>query len=239
MQNTHPAQNNVDMSEVEKFNQLATEWWDTDGAFATLHQINPLRVSYIQRFTELHNLRVLDVGCGGGILCEALCDLGANVTGIDLAPDSLRVAEQHAKNNRLAIHYQNISAEALVESTPGAFDVVICMEMLEHVPTPSKIIRACAQLVKPSGHLFFSTLNRHPRSFLEAIVGAEYLLGLLPKGTHDFSQFIRPSELCRWARSAKICIDDVAGLRFNPATRQYKLSKNIQVNYLCHGQPVT
>ncbi len=238
MHPAHQHHTNVDTAEVEKFNQLAAEWWDPNGAFSTLHQINPLRVAYIQRFTDLKNLKVVDVGCGGGILCEALCNLGAQVTGIDLAPDSLSIAEEHAKQNRLAINYQNISADNLARHAPGTFDVVICMEMLEHVPEPSKIIDACAQLVTPAGHLFFSTLNRQPRSFVEAIVGAEYLLGLLPKGTHDYSQFIRPSELCQWARAAKIHIDAIEGLRFNPLTRQYKLGPNIQVNYLCHGQPL-
>ncbi len=227
---------NVDPNEISKFADLAHLWWDKTSEFKPLHSINPLRLSYIQQFSELQDQSVLDVGCGGGILSEALAKAGANVTGIDLAEASLNVAQLHALESELEIDYEHVSAEDFAESHPAKFDVVTCLEMLEHVPDPSSIVSSCAALVKPGGKVYFSTLNRNPKSWAFAIAGAEYILKLLPKGTHEFSRFIKPSELASFARSSDLDILDITGMTYNPLIQNYKLSKDIDVNYLmaCH-----
>ncbi len=224
---------NVDPAELAKFSDLAHRWWDTESEFRPLHQINPLRLEWIVDIAPITGKRVLDVGCGGGILADAMARRGAEVLGIDLATKALRVAQLHALEAQTAgVQYREISAEALAAEQPASFDVVTCMEMLEHVPDPSSVVRACAQLVKPGGHVFFSTINRNPKSFLFAIVGAEYVLNLLPKGTHEYAKFIRPSELARYAREAGLVLDHTKGLEYNPLTRRYWLSGDTSVNYM-------
>ena len=224
---------NVDPQELAKFSELAHRWWDPDSEFRPLHQINPLRLDWIDRHARLQGKRVVDVGCGGGILADAMARRGANVLGIDLASKPLKVAQLHAlEAGTPAIDYREIAAEALAAEQPGQFDVVTCMEMLEHVPVPASIVQACATLVKPGGWLFFSTLNRNAKSFLFAIVGAEHVLELLPKGTHEYARFIRPSELARWCRDAGLDLADTRGMEYNPLTRRYKLSGDTSVNYL-------
>ena len=227
------AEENVNLDEIQKFSAMAHEWWDPRGNFKTLHQVNPLRIQFIRSHCSPQAQKILDVGCGGGILSEGLSRTGAQVTGIDLGQDLLDVAKAHAKDSGLSIEYQKISVEALAEQAPESFDHVTCMEMLEHVPDPSSIVRACARLVKPGGRLFFSTLNRKLKSYLLAIVGAEYLLNMIPKGTHDFSTFIRPSELTRWAREEKLELLGLEGIIYNPMTGQFSLSqRDLDVNYL-------
>ena len=224
---------NVDPQELAKFSDLAHRWWDPESEFRPLHQINPLRLDWIDRHAKLANKNVVDVGCGGGILSESMARRGAQVLGVDLATKSLRVAQLHAMEAQTPnVKYQEISAEALAHERPGAFDVVTCMEMLEHVPDPASVVMACAKLVKPGGHVFFSTLNRNPKAYLFAILGAEYLLKLLPKGTHQYARFIRPSELTQACRDAGLEATEFRGLGYNPLTRQYSLSSDISVNYM-------
>ena len=228
---------NVDPAELAKFSELAHRWWDTNSEFRPLHQINPLRLDWIQGFVPLKGQHVLDVGCGGGILSDAMARVGAQVTGIDLATKSLKVAQLHALETQTPnVSYREESAEALAAEKPGSFDVVTCMEMLEHVPDPASIVQACAALVKPGGWVFFSTLNRNPKSFLFAIVGAEYVLNLLPKGTHEFAKFIKPSELANHCRDAGLNLQASKGLQYNPITRRYWLDGNTSVNYMMGTQ---
>ena len=224
---------NVDPQELAKFSDLAHRWWDPESEFRPLHQINPLRLDWIDKLARLAHRSVLDVGCGGGILSEAMARRGAQVLGIDLATKSLRVAQLHAMESQVShLRYQEISVEALAAEAPGSFDVVTCMEMLEHVPDPDSVVRACTQLVKPGGHVFFSTLNRNPKAYLFAILGAEYLLRLLPRGTHDYARFIRPSELAQSCRDAGLELCEFKGLEYHPLTRQYALSGDTSVNYM-------
>ena len=224
---------NVDPAELAKFSDLAHRWWDTESEFRPLHQINPLRLNWIADIAPIDGQRVLDVGCGGGILADAMARRGAEVLGIDLATKALRGAQLHALEAQTPrVQYREISAEALAAEQPESFDVVTCMEMLEHVPDPSSVVRACARLVKPGGHVFFSTINRNPKSFLFAIVGAEYVLNLLPKGTHEYAKFIRPSELARYAREAGLELQHTKGLEYNPLSRRYWLSGDTSVNYM-------
>ncbi len=224
---------NVDPAEVAKFEELASRWWDPNSEFKPLHDINPLRVDYIDRHCGgLAGKKVIDVGCGGGILAEAMAAKGAEVTGIDMGEAPLSVARLHLLESGLDVHYRHATAEAMAEEAAGAFDVVTCLEMLEHVPDPASVIRACAMLAKPGGKVFFSTINRNPKSYLFAIIGAEYLLRLLPKGTHDYRKFIRPSELERWAREAGLALRDITGMSYNPLTQSYSLGRDVDVNYL-------
>jgi len=224
---------NVDAQELAKFSELAHRWWDPDSEFRPLHQINPLRLGWIDELAGLKGQQVLDVGCGGGILSEAMAGKARHVTGIDLATRPLGVARLHAMEAGVAnLEYREIAAEALAAEQPGRFDVVTCMEMLEHVPDPSSIVRACHTLVRPGGWVFFSTLNRNAKSFLFAIVGAEYVLNLLPRGTHEYARFIRPSELARWCREAGLGLQASRGMEYNPLTRRYWLSGDTSVNYL-------
>ncbi len=224
---------NADPQELAKFSELAHKWWDPESEFRPLHQINPLRLGWIEQCVgSLSGQKILDVGCGGGILTEAMARKGAQVLGIDLAERSLKVAQLHAMESGVAVDYREQAVEALAAGQPASFDVVTCMEMLEHVPDPESIVRACSELVKPGGWVFFSTLNRNPKSFLFAIVGAEYLLKLLPAGTHEYAKFIRPSELTRWARDADLNLQQTRGMEYNPFTRRYWLSGDTSVNYL-------
>lgn len=224
---------NADPQELAKFSDLAHKWWDPESEFRPLHQINPLRLDWIDQFAAISGKNVVDVGCGGGILAESMARRGANVLGVDLADKPLKVAQLHAMEGGVAnLEYRSIAAEDLAAEQPAAFDVVTCMEMLEHVPDPSSIIRACAGMARPGGWVFFSTLNRNPKSFLFAIVGAEYLLKLLPQGTHEFSRFIRPAELARWIREAGLELVQFKGLEYNPLTRRYWLSGDTSVNYM-------
>ena len=224
---------NVDAAELAKFSELAHRWWDPESEFRPLHEINPLRLAWIDGLAPLAGRRVLDVGCGGGILAEAMARKGAEVLGIDLAEKSLKVAQLHALETGVAnLRYREVAVEALAAEQPAGFDVVTCMEMLEHVPDPASVVRACAALVKPGGWVFFSTLNRNPKSFLFAIVGAEYVLQLLPKGTHEYARFIRPSELAAWCREAGLGLQATRGMEYNPLTRRYRLSADTSVNDL-------
>jgi 2-polyprenyl-6-hydroxyphenyl methylase/3-demethylubiquinone-9 3-methyltransferase len=224
---------NADPAELAKFSELAHRWWDPESEFRPLHQINPLRLEWIDRQVPLAGCRVVDVGCGGGILSDAMARKGAEVLGIDLASKALKVAQLHALEAQTPrVTYREVSAEALAEEMPGQFDVVTCMEMLEHVPDPGSVVRACATLVKPGGWVFFSTLNRNPKSFLFAIVGAEYVLQLLPKGTHEYAKFIKPSELAGHCRGAGLELQGTRGLEYNPLTRRYWLSGDTSVNYM-------
>ena len=224
---------NVDPAELAKFSALAHRWWDPTSEFRPLHEINPLRLEHIARLAGgLEGKRVVDVGCGGGILAEAMAAKGATVTGIDLAEKPLKVATLHGLEVGSKVDYRLVSAEDLAAEAPGAFDVVTCMEMLEHVPDPSSVVRACAALAKPGGMVFFSTINRNPKSFLFAIVGAEYVLKLLPRGTHEYARFIRPSELAAWCRAASLEVEDLTGMTYNPVTKVYALGRDVDVNYL-------
>ncbi len=229
---TSTAAPNVDPVEIAKFSALAAKWWDPTSEFKPLHEINPLRLEWINQRAPLAGQRVLDVGCGGGILTEAMAGQGAQVTGIDLAEKSLTVARLHQLESGAQVDYACISAEDLAAREPASFDVVTCMEMLEHVPDPAAIVRACATLVKPGGHVFFSTLNRNPKSYLFAVLGAEYILGLLPRGTHDYMKFIKPSELARFAREAHLNVQQWQGIGYNPLTGRYWLGTDTSVNYL-------
>jgi 2-polyprenyl-6-hydroxyphenyl methylase/3-demethylubiquinone-9 3-methyltransferase len=227
-------QPNLDSAEVNKFNDLASRWWDTNSEFKPLHDINPLRINYIDRRVGLAGKTVLDVGCGGGLLAEGMAACGAEVTGIDLAPDSIEVAQLHLLESGYKIDYQVIATEALVKTHAQQFAVVTCLEVLEHVPDPAQLIADCAALLKPGGDLLLSTLNRNTKSFLGAIIGAEYILGLVPRGTHDYERFIKPSELNRWAREAGLELADVAGISYNPLDKSFALGTDIDINYLAH-----
>ena len=229
---------NVDHEEVNKFAVLAARWWDRNSEFKPLHDINPLRLNYIKKQCggSLEGKRILDVGCGGGILSESLALEGATVVGIDLAEAGLEVAKLHLLESGLDIDYQSISAEDLAEKETESFDVIACLEMLEHVPDPSLVIEACSKLVKPKGKVFFSTINRNPKSYFFAIVGAEYVLNLLPKGTHNYEKFIRPSEIDEWARSSDLSISSMIGMTYNPITKKYKLGDDVSVNYMTQYQ---
>lgn len=229
---------NVDPAELEKFSELAHRWWDPESEFRPLHEINPLRLDYIDGIAALHGKKVLDVGCGGGILAEAMAARGALVTGIDLADKPLKVAQLHLLESKLGVVYRNIAVETLAQEAPHSFDVVTCMEMLEHVPDPASAVRACAALLKPGGHAFFATLNRNPKSYLYAIIGAEYVLNLLPRGTHDYTRFIKPSELSATCRSAGLDISGITGMTYNPFSKIYALEADTSVNYiLCARAP--
>ena len=224
---------NVDAQELAKFSELAHRWWDRESEFKPLHEINPLRLDWIDGIAPLRDKAVLDVGCGGGILAESMALRGAHVLGIDLAAKSLGVARLHALETGVeGLDYREVSVEDLARERPGTFDMVSCMEMLEHVPDPGSVVRACRELVRPGGWVFFSTINRSPKSFLQAIVGAEYVLGLLPKGTHEYARFIRPSELARWSRDCGLAVEGSRGMGYNPLTRRYALTDETSVNYL-------
>ena len=223
---------NVDQSEIDKFSALAHRWWDPTSEFKPLHAINPLRLGWIQSITVLQGKQVLDVGCGGGILAESLSKAGASVTGIDLSTKALKVAELHQLESGTTVRYRSISAEDLAKEEPQSYDVVTCMEMLEHVPNPVSVVQACANLCKPGGHIFFSTLNRNPKSYLFAIIGAEYILQLLPKGTHQYEKFIKPSELAQFTRAAGLEVQQLKGMTYNPITQIYRLGNDTDVNYM-------
>ncbi len=225
---------NADPAELQKFNELAHRWWDTESEFRPLHEINPLRLDWIDSIAPLAGKQVLDVGCGGGILAEGMAARGAEVTGIDLGEKALSVARLHLHESGLNVNYQLISAEEMAETQPGRFDIVTCLEMLEHVPNPASIVASCAKLVKPGGHVFFSTINRNAKAYLFAVIGAEYVLSLLPKGTHDYSKFIKPSELSRMCREARLSVNALRGLTYNPLTQVYALGQDTGVNYLVH-----
>ncbi|MCC6073825.1 bifunctional 2-polyprenyl-6-hydroxyphenol methylase/3-demethylubiquinol 3-O-methyltransferase UbiG [Pseudomonas sp. GCM10022188] len=223
---------NVDHAEIAKFEALAHRWWDRESEFKPLHEINPLRVNWIDERVGLAGKRVLDVGCGGGILSESMALRGAQVTAIDMGEAPLAVARLHQLESGVQVDYRQSTAEALAAELPGQFDVVTCLEMLEHVPDPASVIQACQRLVKPGGQVFFSTINRNPKAYLLAIVGAEYLLKLLPRGTHDFRKFIRPSELGAWCRDAGLAVEDIVGMTYNPLSKTYKLGQDVDVNYM-------
>lgn len=225
---------NVDSGEIAKFNALAERWWDPNSEFRPLHDINPLRLNYIDERADLPGKTVIDIGCGGGLLSEGMARRGATVTGIDMGDAALAVAQLHAQQNDVEVEYLQTPAEQIAEQRAGQYDVVTCLEMLEHVPDPSSVIRACATLVKPGGHVFFSTINRNPKSFMFAIVGAEYVLRLLPRGTHEYAKFIRPSELAGWSRDANLQVRETTGMTYNPLTQAYKLNRDVSVNYLMH-----
>ena len=228
---------NLDHEEVNKFDELAAKWWDMEGEFKPLHQINPLRVGFIEQRSTLAGKKVLDVGCGGGILSEALSELGADVTGIDASENTIGVAKSHSKLINSDVKYIQNTIEEFVTSNPDEkFDVITCLEMLEHVPSPGDIIKVCSGLLKKNGDIFFSTINRNPRSYLFAVIGAEYILNLLPKGTHDYEKFIKPSELAKWTREANLNTLETIGLSYNPITDNYWLGKDIQVNYMVHAR---
>lgn len=223
---------NADPAELAKFGDLAHRWWDPNSEFKPLHAINPLRLDWIEQSVGLAGKRVLDVGCGGGLLSEGMAARGAQVTGIDLSEKPLGVARLHLLESGNQVDYRMISAEHLAEEAPASFDVVTCLEMLEHVPNPASVVSACARLVKPGGAVFFSTLNRNPKAYLLAVIGAEYILGMLPKGTHDYAKFIKPSELTRWSRQANLEPTELIGMTYNPLTQHYALGRDTSVNYL-------
>ena len=226
---------NVDPAELDKFSQLAHRWWDPGSEFKPLHDINPLRLDYIDGIAVLRGKRVLDVGCGGGILAEAMAARGATVMGIDMGEKPLKVAQLHLLESDLAVDYRLVSAESLAAEIPGAFDVVTCMELLEHVPDPAATVQACAGLVRPGGRVFFSTINRNPKSYLLAVIGAEYVLRLLPRGTHDYARFIKPSELAAHCRAAGLEVSGITGMTYNPFTKVYALGGDADVNYILHA----
>lgn len=229
---------NVDEAELNKFSELAHKWWDKSSEFKPLHEINPLRLNYINNAVSLKGKRVLDVGCGGGILSESMAEKGAKVTGIDLGEKAIKVAQLHSLESEVEVDYRLVSAEDLAAQAAGTYDVVTCLEMLEHVPNPASIVQACAQLVKPGGHIFFSTINRNPKAYVLAVLGAEYILNMLPKGTHDYAKFIKPSELASWARQANLALEGQAGMSYNPLTKRYWLNDDVSVNYLVHTTKV-
>jgi 2-polyprenyl-6-hydroxyphenyl methylase/3-demethylubiquinone-9 3-methyltransferase len=223
---------NADPLELQKFSELAHHWWDPTSEFRPLHEINPLRLEWINAHAPLAGKKVLDVGCGGGILAESMARKGAEVTGIDLSEKALKVADLHSLESGVQVRYELIAAEALAAREPHQYDVVTCMEMLEHVPDPSSIVQACAQLVKPGGKVFFSTINRNPKAYLFAVIGAEYVLQLLPKGTHDYAKFITPAELAQFIRNAGMTVDSFKGMGYNPITKMYSLNRDTSVNYM-------
>lgn len=227
---------NFDPKEIAKFEELASRWWDPDSEFKPLHEINPLRLEYIDRRASLKGKTVVDIGCGGGILAESMALKGANVLGIDMGKAPLSVASLHKLESGAELEYLQITAEELADKEAGKYDVVTCMEMLEHVPDPSSVIAACSKLVKPDGHVFFSTINRNPKSYLFAIVGAEYIMQMLPKGTHEYSKFIKPSELEAWARDADLHLRELTGMSYNLLSKKYSLGHDVDVNYLMHTQ---
>ena len=225
---------NFDAAELNKFSELAHKWWDKTSEFKPLHEINPLRLNYIDNVASLKDKTVLDVGCGGGILSESMAEKGAKVTGIDLGKKALKVAQLHSLDSGVTVDYQLIAVEQLAEQQPASFDVVTCLEMLEHVPDPASVVAACAKLVKPGGHVFFSTINRNPKAYLFAVIGAEYVLNMLPRGTHDYAKFIKPSELASWMRSADLSLVGQTGMSYNPITKHYWLDSDVSVNYMMH-----
>lgn len=228
---------NVDAAEIAKFERLASRWWDKEGEFKPLHDMNPVRANYIDGRAPVAERHVLDIGCGGGLLCEALAHRGAKVTGIDMGEAPLEVAKLHMLESKLDIHYEQTTAEALAEISAERFDIITCLEMLEHVPDPASTIKACAKLCKPGGDIFFSTINRNPKSYVFAILGAEYILKILPKGTHEYKQFIRPAELAQWVRNAHCSVNDISGMVYNPFTRRFKISpSDVDVNYIVHAK---
>ena len=228
--------NNVDQAEIAKFEALANRWWDKESEFKPLHDINPLRIGWIDARAPLHGKKVADIGCGGGIVAEAMALRGATVTGIDMGETPLKVAQLHALESGVDIDYRQMTAEALAEEAPGQYDIVTCLEMLEHVPDPSQVVTACATLLKSGGQVFFSTINRNPKSYLFAIIGAEHVLKMLPKGTHEYNKFIKPSELDSYMRAAKLNSQEITGMLYNPLFKTYKLHpKDVDVNYLIHG----
>ncbi len=231
---------NVDPQEIARFNELAARWWDTTSEFKALHDINPLRLDYIeQQSGGLAGKTILDVGCGGGILSEGMAQRHATVTGIDMSESPLSVAKLHLYESGLTVDYRLMTVEQLATEQPDHFDIVTCMEMLEHVPDPASVVRACSQLVKKGGHVFFSTINRTPKSYLFAIIGAEYVLGLIPKGTHNYAKLIRPAELAEWLRATRLNLQNMSGMGYNPITQHYSLTKDVSVNYLIHAQRLT
>jgi 2-polyprenyl-6-hydroxyphenyl methylase/3-demethylubiquinone-9 3-methyltransferase len=226
---------NADPQELARFSALAHRWWDPNSEFRALHEINPLRLAWIDRIAQLEGKTALDVGCGGGILAEAMATRGARVKGIDLSDKALKVAQLHLMETRVAVEYEAISAEDLAAREAGAYDIVTCMELLEHVPDPASTVRACALLARPGGQVFFSTINRNPKSYLLAVIGAEYVLKLLPRGTHDYAKFVKPSELARHCRDAGLSVREILGMTYNPFTRTYALGSDADVNYLVHS----
>ena len=229
-----PYTKNIDPAEIKKFDDLASRWWDENGEFKPLHEMNPLRLNFINMGSPLENTKVCDVGCGGGILTESMAKCGATTTGIDMGKAPLSVARLHALESELEINYQQITAEEFAEQNQAQFDVVTCMEMLEHVPDPASIISACFKLVKPGGSVYFSTINRNPKSYLFAIVGAEYVMKMLPRGTHDYARFIKPSELDHWARNANLELQNIKGISYNPFTSMFSQSQDVDINYTVH-----
>ncbi len=225
---------NYDTAELNKFSELAHKWWDKTSEFKPLHDINPLRLNYIDSAVSLQGKTVLDVGCGGGILSESMAQKGATVTGIDLGEKALKVAQLHSLESGINVDYRLIAVEELAKESPTSFDVVTCLEMLEHVPDPASVVLACAALVKPGGHVFFSTINRNPKSYLFAVVGAEYVLNMLPRGTHDYAKFIKPSELAAWVRTSDLSLKHQIGMSYNPITKHYWLDNDVSVNYMMH-----
>jgi 2-polyprenyl-6-hydroxyphenyl methylase / 3-demethylubiquinone-9 3-methyltransferase len=231
---------NIDHAEIAKFEALASRWWDKESEFKPLHDINPLRANWIDERSPVAETKLLDVGCGGGILAESLAQRGADVTGIDMGEAPLAVAQLHSLETGISVNYEHCTAEEMAEQHPKEYDIVTCLEMLEHVPNPSSVIQACAKLVKPGGHLYFSTINRNPKAYIFAVLGAEYLLKMLPKGTHDYSKFIRPSELCNWVREAGLELQSMTGMTYNPLTKHYRLNDNdVDVNYLVYARKPT
>jgi len=227
---------NIDELEIQKFEKLAARWWDPNSEFKPLHEINPIRVNYISRITNVAEKKILDIGCGGGILAEALAHHGAQVTAIDMADASLSVAKLHQLGSNLEIDYRQISAEDLAQKESQNYDIITCLEMLEHVPDPASIVKSCFKLIKPGGLVFFSTINRNPKSYLFAIFGAEYVLNLLPRGTHEYAKFIRPSELATWCRNSELELKEQIGMGYNPFTKRYYLQDNVDVNYIAYYQ---